>query len=152
THSEARVQHIKTGAARIALEYEARRHRGEAGEPLRLIPVGLTFDARKSFRGRVRVAFGDPLPVAGYASAYGLDPLKAVEAVTTEIELAMRAQILHVERGDRRELIRAVEELYRGDLARELEEERGLTSREIDPLRISQSIARAVAYFEARDP
>src|SRR5436309_3222890 len=45
THAEARVQRIKTGAARIALAYEAER-RGE----LRLVPVGLAFDARKSFR------------------------------------------------------------------------------------------------------
>jgi glycerol-3-phosphate O-acyltransferase / dihydroxyacetone phosphate acyltransferase len=152
THSEARVQHIKTGAARIALEYESRRQQEPAGAPLSLIPVGLTFDARKSFRGRVRVAFGEPLPVAPYGNAYREDPVKAVEALTAAIELGMQAQILHVERGDRRELIRAVEDLYRGDLARELEEERGLSRREIDPLRISQTIARAVAYFEARDP
>ena len=55
THAEARVQRIKTGAARIALEYESRRVTG-IGAPLALVPVGLTFDARKSFRGRVRVA------------------------------------------------------------------------------------------------
>src|SRR5881409_3103389 len=50
THSEARVQRIKTGAARIALEYEAKRS-AVSGDALALIPVGLTFDARKSFRG-----------------------------------------------------------------------------------------------------
>ena len=45
THAEARVQRIKTGAARIALDYEA-SHPGE----LTMIPVGLSFEARKSFR------------------------------------------------------------------------------------------------------
>src|SRR5215510_4348861 len=50
THAEARVQRIKTGAARIALGYEA-DHPGE----LTLIPVGLSFEARKSFRSRVLV-------------------------------------------------------------------------------------------------
>ncbi|HUL59633.1 MAG TPA: hypothetical protein VLU43_10180, partial [Anaeromyxobacteraceae bacterium] len=53
---------------------------------------------------------------------------------------------------DRTALVRAVEELYRSDIARELEAERGLSSRQIDPLRISQTIADAVAYFEAHDP
>src|SRR5206468_3565832 len=48
THAEARVQRIKTGAARLALGYEAERPGA-----LRVIPVGLNFDARKSFRGRV---------------------------------------------------------------------------------------------------
>ncbi|HEY7651118.1 MAG TPA: 1-acyl-sn-glycerol-3-phosphate acyltransferase, partial [Methylomirabilota bacterium] len=43
THAETRVQRIKTGAARIALGYEA-EHPGT----LRMIPVGLSFEARKS--------------------------------------------------------------------------------------------------------
>src|SRR4029450_9190712 len=47
TYAEARVQRIKTGAARLALGYEAERPR-----ELSVIPVGLNFDARKSFHGR----------------------------------------------------------------------------------------------------
>ena len=41
THAEARVQRIKTGAARIALDYELARERQEPGRlpPLSLIPV-----------------------------------------------------------------------------------------------------------------
>jgi glycerol-3-phosphate O-acyltransferase / dihydroxyacetone phosphate acyltransferase len=151
THAEARVQRIKTGAARIALEYESRRSAGP-GEPLALIPVGLTFDARKSFRGRVRVAFGEPIAVAPYLEAYREDGAKAVDALTTAIQWGMQAQVLHVERADRVDLVRAVEGLYRSELVRELQDERGLPAREIDPLRLSQSIADAVAYFEAHEP
>ena len=58
THAEVRVQRIKTGAARLALGYEAERPR-----ELLVIPVGLNFDARKSFRGRVLVSFGSPVAV-----------------------------------------------------------------------------------------
>ena len=151
THSEARVQRIKTGAARIALEYESRRLAG-GGEPLALIPVGLTFETRKSFRGRVRVAFGEPIDVTPYLPAYREDPLKAVDALTTAIQWGMEAQVLHVDRMDRAELIHAVTELYRSDLVRELEAERGLSPKQIDPLRLSQAIADAVAHFEAREP
>jgi len=151
THSETRVQRIKTGAARIALEYEARRLRAPA-DALALIPAGLTFDARKSFRGHVRVAFGEPIAVAPYLPAYHQDPIRAVNALTDAIQWEMQAQVLHVERPDRVELVRAVEELYRGALVRELQEERGLSARAIDPLRISQTIADAVAHFEAHEP
>jgi len=151
THAEARVQRIKTGAARIALEYESRRP-GGPGAPLALIPVGLTFDARKSFRGRVRVALGEPIAVAPYLSGYREDAVEAVGALTAAIQWGMQAQVLHVERPDRTDVIRAVEDLYRSELVRELQEERGLTARDIDPLRISQTIADAVAYFEAREP
>ena len=151
THSEARVQRIKTGAARIALEWEARRLT-EPGEPLALIPVGLTFEARKSFRGRVRVAFGAPIAVTPYLAAYREDGVTAVDALTTAIQWGMQAEVLHIEGVDRADLVHAVEELYRSELARELEEERGLSPRQIDPLRLSQAIADAVLYFEAREP
>jgi glycerol-3-phosphate O-acyltransferase / dihydroxyacetone phosphate acyltransferase len=151
THTEARVQRIKTGAARIALEYESRRLRDSA-DALSLIPVGLTFDARKSFRGRVRVAFGEPIAVMPYLSAYREDVVKAVDALTTAIQWGMQAEVLHVQHLDKADLVRAVEELYRSELVRELHEERGLPVRDIDPLRISQTIADAVAYFEAHEP
>ncbi len=151
THAEARVQRIKTGAARIALEYEARR-RSEPGEPLALIPVGLTFEARKSFRGRVRVSFGPAIPIAPYADAYRDDPVKAVDALTTAIQWAMEAEIVHVNRMERADLVRIVGDIYRGDLARELQEERGLSPGQIDTFRLSQAIADAVAYFEDHEP
>ncbi len=151
THAEARVQRIKTGAARIALEYESRRLTAP-GDPLTLIPVGLTFDARKSFRGRVRVAFGEPIAVTPYLAVYREDVVKAVDALTTAIQWGMEAQVLHVERMDRADLVRAVEELYRSELVRELQEERGLPQKQIDPLRLTQTIADAVAYFEASEP
>jgi 1-acyl-sn-glycerol-3-phosphate acyltransferase len=148
THAERRVQRIKTGAARIALEYQA----SSRGAPLSLIPVGLTFDARKAFRGRVRVAFGEPIALAAYAAVYRDEPARAVEALTTAIQWGMEAEILHVARPERQDLIRAVEELYRGDLIRELQEERGLGVRQIDPLRLSRTIAEAAVHFEERDP
>src|SRR2546425_10527402 len=147
THAEARVQRIKTGAARIALAYEA-EHPGE----LRLVPVGLTFEARKSFRGRVLVSFGPPVPVTPYLDAYRRDPVKAVEALTTAIQWSMEAEAVHAERIDATQLVRAVEELYRGELARELQEERGLPPRQIDPIRLSRAVVDAVSHFKAHDP
>src|SRR5216110_1240332 len=83
THAEARVQRIKTGAARIALGYEA-EHPGE----LAMIPVGLSFEARKSFRSRVLVAFGEPIHPAAYMAAYREDPVKAVDALTRDLQWA----------------------------------------------------------------
>jgi glycerol-3-phosphate O-acyltransferase/dihydroxyacetone phosphate acyltransferase len=152
THAEARVQRIKTGAARIALEYEARRQSSRQGESLTVIPVGLTFEARKSFRARVRVSFGEPIPVTPYLAAYREDPVKAVEALTTTIQWAMEHQVLHVERLDRAALVRAIDELYRSELIRELQAERGLSPKQIDTFRLSRSIADAVGHFEEREP
>jgi 1-acyl-sn-glycerol-3-phosphate acyltransferase len=149
THAEARVQRIKTGAARIALGYEAER---QAGAELAVLPVGLSFEARKSFRSRVLVAFGPPVPVAPQLAVYRDDPAKAVEGLTTRIQWAMEAQVVHAERIDGADLVRAVEELYGGELVKRLQAERGLRPREIDPLRLARAIDEAVAHFRARDP
>ena len=147
THAEARVQRIKTGAARIALGWET-EHPGT----LAMVPVGLTFEARKSFRARVLVSFGEPLPVGAYVGAYRDDPVKGVDALTTHLQEQMEAQVVNVARIDDARLLRAVEELYREVLAREVMESRGLASRQVDPVRLSQSIVQAIGWFKAREP
>jgi glycerol-3-phosphate O-acyltransferase / dihydroxyacetone phosphate acyltransferase len=147
THAETRVQRIKTGAARIALAYEAQRP-----QALALVPVGLTFEARKSFRGRVLVSFGPPIAVHPYLGAYGEDPTKAVDALTSAIQWGMEAQVVHVDRIDAAALVQAVEQLYRDELVRELREERGLSERQVDMLRLSRSIVDAANYFRTREP
>ena len=69
THSEAHLQQIKTGAARIALGHEA-----HAPGRLTVVPVGLSFAARKKFRGRVVVSFGEPVDVSSYLEDYRVEP------------------------------------------------------------------------------
>jgi len=147
THAEAGVQRIKSGAARIALGYEAARP-----DELSLVPVGLTFEARKSFLGRVLVSFGEPISVAPYFEAYRDAPGKAVDALTRAIQGAMEAELVHLERIEATELIRAVEELYRGELISELLATRGLGAWQIDPLQVSRAIVDAMTYCKARDP
>jgi glycerol-3-phosphate O-acyltransferase / dihydroxyacetone phosphate acyltransferase len=147
THAEARVQRIKTGAARIALGFEAERPGA-----LTVIPVGLTFEARKSFRARVLVSFGPPVAVGPYLPAHRDDPARAVDGLTEAIQWAMEAEVVHVARIDEDRMVRAVEQLYGDDLAREVMESRGLARRDVDPRRLAQSIVDAVEHFKARDP
>jgi len=147
THAEVRVQRIKTGAARLALGYEAERPGA-----LRMIPVGLNFDARKSFRGRVLVSFGPAIPVTPYLDAYRRDLVKAVEALTDAIQWGIEAEVVHVERIDESRLVNAIQELYRDELVRELKEARGLAERQIDLVRLSRAIVDSTNYFKQRDP
>ena len=114
THAEARVQRIKSGAARIALGHEAAR----PGE-LSLIPVGLTFEARKSFLGRVLVSFGEPIPVAPYLEAHRQDPCKAVDALTRAIQRAMEAELNRALLAEHRVEDEAVQAWRRRPLRRE---------------------------------
>ena len=154
THAETRVQRIKTGAARIALDYEEARApgRAEPTPPLVLVPVGLSFEARKSFRGRVLVAFGEPIPLGPHVARAREEPVAAVKGLTDAIQSAMEAQVVHVDRIDVAEVVRAVEDLYRDELVRQLRAEGGLPPEAIDVFRLSRAIVEAVAHFKVHDP
>jgi hypothetical protein len=117
-----------------------------------MIPVGLSFEARKAFRSRVLVAFGEAVQPAAYLRAYREDPVKAVDALTRDLQWAMEAQVVNVERIDDQRLVHAVEELYRDELTEQVMESRGLRRRDVDPVRLSRSIADAVRHFKAREP
>jgi 1-acyl-sn-glycerol-3-phosphate acyltransferase len=145
TRAEPHVQRIKTGAARIALGYAAHAQRR-----LTIVPVGLSFAARKRFRGRVLVSFGEPVAVSPYLAVYREEPAKALHALTAAIQRAMEREVVHVERIDTAALTRAVEELCRGELEHALWGERA--RRQIDPLQLSDSIAGAVDHFRNHDP
>ncbi len=147
THAEARVQRLKTGAARIALAWEAAHPK-----TLSMVPVGLTFEARKSFRARVLVSFGEPLPLPAYTDAYRADPVQAVEALTQHLQEAMEAEVVNVARIDDAQLLRAIEEVYRDVLARDVMESRGVGPRQVDLVRLSRSIVEAIGWFKAREP
>jgi glycerol-3-phosphate O-acyltransferase/dihydroxyacetone phosphate acyltransferase len=147
THAEARVQRLKTGAARIALAWEAAHPR-----TLAMVPVGLTFEARKSFRARVLVSFGARLPLHAYADAYREDPVKAVDALTRHLQEAMEAEVVNVERIDDARLLQAIETLYRDVLARAVMDARGVGPRGVDRVRLSRSIVEAIGWFKAREP
>jgi 1-acyl-sn-glycerol-3-phosphate acyltransferase len=145
TRSEPRVQRIKTGAARIALGYAAHAERR-----LTVVPVGLSFAARKRFRGRVLVSFGEPVAVSPYLAAYREEPAKALHALTTAIQWAMQREVVRIERIDTVALARAVEELYRCKLERALWGERA--RRQIGPFQLFDSIAGVVDHFRNDDP
>jgi 1-acyl-sn-glycerol-3-phosphate acyltransferase len=158
THAEMRVQQIRTGAARIALAYES-EGRGPAGagtgpdrRPLALVPVGLSFGPRRSFRHPVLVAFGEPLALAPFVATYRDDPPAAVRALTAAIQSAMEAEVVHLRQVDVTEMLRAVETLYRDDLVDQLRAERGLPPDAVDVFRLSRTIAAAVEHFRRVEP
>jgi hypothetical protein len=64
----------------------------------------------------------------------------------------METQVVHVDRIDAAEVVHAVEDLYRDELARQLRADSGLSPEAIDLFRLSRTIVEAVAHFKTRDP
>ena len=147
TRAEAHVQRIKTGAARIALGYEA-----HAPGRLAIVPVGLSFEARRRFRGRVVVSFSAPIVVSPYLAVYREEPLKALHALTTALQQAMEREVVQVERIDAAALARAVQVVYRGELEHELWDKRGRAGRQMAPVAASRGVADAIEHFRAQAP
>ena len=81
SHNQPHQLPLKTGAARIALETEAKH--GPRG--LQVVPVGLTYEAKDRFGSRVLVFVGDPIPVAPFVEAYRSQARTAVRDLTARM-------------------------------------------------------------------
>ena len=90
SHDLDTLQPLKTGAARIALTAVE-----EGAEGLMIVPVGLAYDAKATFRSHAVITIGDPIPVdpwvSSAASEAGLDEREAVRECTGAITEGLRA-------------------------------------------------------------
>jgi hypothetical protein len=144
-----RVQPLKTGTARIALEAE---QKSDFTLGLSIVPVGLSFQSRRRFRSRVLVRFGKPIPVANYRQLFEADPVQAARAITTVLEDAIRHQVVDVRQADLEGFVRKVERVYKHELReRPGLEVPGLSRFERDQF-LAREIARAADYFYANQP
>ena len=147
THAEPRIRKIKTGAARIALETETLYHPG-----VNLIPVGLNFSVRKSFRSEVIVRIGPPIPASTYLEKYQAAPMEAVEQLTDDLQKAIEAQVIVVDEPELDRLVKEIQEIYKGELIRDLIEIRGLKKEEIDRFQLSKRLIAGIHYFNEKNP
>jgi glycerol-3-phosphate O-acyltransferase / dihydroxyacetone phosphate acyltransferase len=98
SHSDPSLGALKTGAARLALQ---------AGVPVRIVPVGLTYAEKGRFRSAVRVEFGPALEVAPAP----VEP-ERVHALTEEIAGSLRALTLELASWEDLPLIESADALY----------------------------------------
>lgn len=147
THAEPRIRKIKTGAARIALETENLYHPG-----VKVVPVGLNFSVRKSFRSEVIVSIGPPITASTYLEKYQLAPTEIVGQLTDDIQKAIEAQVIVIDEPELDMLVKQIEEIYKGELIRDLIEIRGLKKEEIDRFQLSKRLIAGIHYFNEKNP
>lgn len=101
---------LKTGAARIALQaVEAE----DSPLPMQIQPVGITYAELTRFRSSVTLNFATPLQVARYQAQFREDPVRAVRALTAELEQRMREATVHLEERAYDQLVEKIGVLYR---------------------------------------
>jgi 1-acyl-sn-glycerol-3-phosphate acyltransferase len=106
SHDEPDLLPLKTGVARIALEAQERF--GPLG--LRVVPVGLNFEAPDLFRSRVLVKIGESIEVAE-APESG-DGRERVRELIDEVEVALRRVTLNYRSWREAELLHCAAEVY----------------------------------------
>ena len=144
SHNETRLKPLKTGAARIALGAAS------AGEQLyiQIVPAGLYYTAKKSFRSSALLYFGEPIKVEPAAlDEDGDPPREAVKRLSEKIERALRDVILEAEHEEALMTISRAERIF-SSVDQYLEDEPQL-ERE---LALRQRFVAGYAFHHARSP
>jgi len=109
SHDEPYLKPIKTGAARISLAAVAT---GEVSN-LKVVPAGLYYTSKTSFRSSALLYFGEPLDVATVEMDETANPPRdAVRALSDRIEEALRAVILDAQQKEAVQTISRAERIF----------------------------------------
>ncbi len=108
SHGEPHLMPMKTGAARIVLEAEAER--GPLG--IEILPVGLNFEQRESFRSRVLIRIGSAIDPRPEVRLFAEDGPEAVRRLTDRIGKALDDVTLNFDSWNEARLIEHAAELY----------------------------------------
>src|SRR5947207_11776678 len=124
THSDPRLRELKTGAARIAL--------GCGCEEV-IVPAGIYYTAKTTFRSSALVVFGEPIVVApAPIVADGEPPTERVDSLTRAIEEGLAEVTLQADSHAALDLIARGERIFSGDDEQSLANEFELRRRFIE--------------------
>jgi hypothetical protein len=138
SHDSPGLRPIKTGAARISL---AAISTGEVKE-LKIVPAGLYYTSKTSFRSSALLYFGTPINVSPVKlEPDGSPPRDAVRQLSQEIEQALRAVILDAHQEEARQTIARAERIFSND---------GDSLK--DELRLQQRFIKAYSILEGHQP
>ncbi|HEX8131095.1 MAG TPA: lysophospholipid acyltransferase family protein [Pyrinomonadaceae bacterium] len=116
SHNATRLLPVKTGAARIALgaiSVAAPARDAGALDRLKIVPVGLYYTSKTSFRSEALIRFGVPVEARAVPlDAQGEPPREAVRELSARIEAALLEVTLNVEDDEELEVVTKAQELF----------------------------------------
>jgi 1-acyl-sn-glycerol-3-phosphate acyltransferase len=138
SHSSGRLEPLRTGAARMTLSAES------GGTRVQLVPVGLNFDRKTTFRSRATIVFGKPF--SGHDLAGGDNPANAVAVAALTERISDHIRLLLIEADPRADaaIVDRVDRLYTAARARSTTPEDRFARR--------QTIAAGIDRLRKADP
>ena len=138
SHARGRLEPLRTGAARMALNSCA------AGHPVSIVPVGLNFDALARLRSRATVVYGRTLDYADLAAEFAEDEATVIRALTDRIEHRLKHLMVEAEPRHDLPIVERIDRLYAAA--------RGASREARERLGRRRLIAAGMAELRQRDP
>lgn len=92
SHDATQLALVRSGAARLAMQAVTL-----GAEGLKIVPVGLNYEAKEKFRSAVWIKIGRPIDAANWRRMHGGDEHKAMRALTQEIQARLRQCVTHLD-------------------------------------------------------
>lgn len=147
SHNATKLMPIKTGAARIALGAISLAANTDEGAKfdLKIVPVGLYYTSKTSFRSEALIRYGEEMAVEPVTlDENGEPPREAVRELSKRIEAALHEVTLNVESDEALEEVSKAEQLFSSiyesiNMRQTLSEEFDLRRRFASELRASRA-------------
>jgi len=90
THDREGLEQVRTGAARIAWPAV------QSGAAVMIVPLGLNYARKESFRSAIWVRVGEPLDARAWLQARGEEERPAIRSLTEEIDRRLKQVVIHL--------------------------------------------------------
>ena len=168
SHSDPQLRPLKTGAARLALSAADEGAGNPAARFPTMVPVGLYYREKSTFRSAVHVVVGPQIDLRPYVVSYRADSRHAIDELTALIRERLDELVLQAETRELLAGIARVASWTRDDPGDDAPEQQHARTRELlqayprlqerDPLRLAdvtkaaQRYARTLSRLGVRDP
>ncbi len=143
--SEMKLREVKTGVARIALEY-ARRHQFKEG--IKILPVAINYSSPTRFRSEVLININQPIETKDYESIYQKSAVKAVKALTRELRIKLEEELIITDDKAQEKLYKSLRTIYQGKEQNNWED----SQKAQGIFRFQQALASSIRKLDKQNP
>ncbi len=112
SHSDPHMSPLKTGCARIACDAVRQLKSASKSTPVNIVPIGLVYQDKASFRSAIRVEVGVPFAVEPFEQSASSIESDVVMALTAAIDSALRKVTVNLEAWEDLPIIETAAALY----------------------------------------
>src|SRR5688572_2852424 len=92
SHDSLKLEPVKTGAARMAIQAVR-----EGATSLKLVPVGLNYQRKEQFRSAVWIRIGEPIDVNAWLARQTGDDRQLVRELSAELDRRLKELVVHLD-------------------------------------------------------